>query len=420
MGKTLDTLIASGSFAREIAKLEEGRSSWRKTVEESSSIAKQFKDALNSTEQYSRLAETLALQTSADTIRKQYRALFDGESEGAKVAKHWQEVQEAQSQSIRKMLEPLDGLRGHFALEEAYRTQIEALTGGSAARELVKTALEQSKITPLAKAWVDQMDASRLQTEKLLEGLSLGSTIRESMKAFEKINKSWAVPKEMLDIVGSLSAVERAIGTVTLPSIDWKSAAALANVLGRDGIEGQLALLGIKQDGSLPVTPSPGAAPSEKGILSRRMQDQMAIVSFILALVAMWVTYAIFEHQERQGAEQQAKNDAQHARELKQLESLSKLIENALAQMTPNQEERFVVRERIATVRSKPADGASIEGRLLPQEVVRAIHRDTKWVEVEYYHWLHEEYRTGWVLKKYLERVPANYSKSSQEQKTDD
>jgi hypothetical protein len=32
---------------------------------------------------------------------------------------------------------------------------------------------------------------------------------------------------------------------------------------------------------------------------------------------------------------------------------------------------------------------------------------------VEYYHWLHEEYRTGWFLKKYLERVPANYSKSS-------
>lgn len=44
--------------------------------------------------------------------------------------------------------------------------------------------------------------------------------------------------------------------------------------------------------------------------------------------------------------------------------------------------------------------------------VVRKIDKDGKWVEVEYYHWLHEEYRTGWVLKKYLERVPANYSKA--------
>jgi len=48
----------------------------------------------------------------------------------------------------------------------------------------------------------------------------------------------------------------------------------------------------------------------------------------------------------------------------------------------------------------------------MPNEVVRAIEKDGKWVEIEYYHWLHEEYRTGWVMKKYLERVPANYLKA--------
>ena len=31
---------------------------------------------------------------------------------------------------------------------------------------------------------------------------------------------------------------------------------------------------------------------------------------------------------------------------------------------------------------------------------------------VEYYHWLHEQYRTGWVLKHYLERVPLSFSKN--------
>ena len=49
----------------------------------------------------------------------------------------------------------------------------------------------------------------------------------------------------------------------------------------------------------------------------------------------------------------------------------------------------------------------------MPNEVVRAIDKKGMWIEVEYYHWLHGQYLTGWVLKKYLERVPANFSKSS-------
>lgn len=32
-------------------------------------------------------------------------------------------------------------------------------------------------------------------------------------------------------------------------------------------------------------------------------------------------------------------------------------------------------------------------------DVVRAIDKDVKWIEEEYYHWLGEEYHTGWVLK---------------------
>lgn len=96
-----------------------------------------------------------------------------------------------------------------------------------------------------------------------------------------------------------------------------------------------------------------------------------------------------------------------------QIQSLTVLIEKALVKAAETPEERFVVRERPATVRSKPEHGSAVEGKLMPNEVVRAIDKDGKWIEVEYYHWLREEYRTGWVLKKYLERVPANYAKAS-------
>lgn len=70
------------------------------------------------------------------------------------------------------------------------------------------------------------------------------------------------------------------------------------------------------------------------------------------------------------------------------------------------------MRERVATVRSKPEHGSAVEGQLMPNEVVRKIDKDGKWVGVKYYHWLREEYGTRWVLKKYQERVPASYAKA--------
>jgi uncharacterized protein YgiM (DUF1202 family) len=150
----------------------------------------------------------------------------------------------------------------------------------------------------------------------------------------------------------------------------------------------------------------------EKGLLSRKQSDAVALMGLLLAIIGIWMTIQIFYYQENAGAAQQAKTDEQAAKHFRQLESLNHLVEQALEQAAKAQEERFVVRERIATARSKPEHGSAVEGKLMPNEVVRAIDRKGRWVEVEYYHWLHEEYRTGWVLKHYLERVPANYAKT--------
>jgi hypothetical protein len=94
------------------------------------------------------------------------------------------------------------------------------------------------------------------------------------------------------------------------------------------------------------------------------------------------------------------------------IEALSKLVEKALVHEAEPQEQRFVVRDRVALVRSRPESGSSVVGKLFPQEVVRPIAEDGKWIQFEYYHWLHQEYRTGWALKKYFQRV-ARPSKDS-------
>ena len=147
----------------------------------------------------------------------------------------------------------------------------------------------------------------------------------------------------------------------------------------------------------------------ERGLLSRKQADALALLSLLLTIL-------VFIYQEISSQQDKAKTEAFQIQttdslraQAQQIQSLTFLIEKALAQAAQVPEERMVVRERFAIVRSEPEHGATVEGKLMPNEVVRSIGRDGKWVEVEYYHWLREEYRNGWVLKKYLERVPANH-----------
>jgi uncharacterized protein YgiM (DUF1202 family) len=154
----------------------------------------------------------------------------------------------------------------------------------------------------------------------------------------------------------------------------------------------------------------PASDTSEKGLLSRKQSDALTLLSLLLTLL-------IFFYQEYSGQLDKAKTETFQAEttsalqtQARQIQHLTVLIEKALKQAANTPEERFVVRERVAIVRTKPQHGASMEGKLLPNEVVRCIDEDGKWIEVQYYHWIQKEYRTGWVLKKYLDRVPATYA----------
>ena len=232
-------------------------------------------------------------------------------------------------------------------------------------------------------------------------------------KTFNDANKQWAIPKELTESISSLKALQDSIGNLTLPVIDWSSAATLAQLLGKEGIASQLAAMGISADGSLieAVAEVSGAvgADQEKGIgLSRKTMELMALVSFIAAFLIPYL-------QELSSNAWQAKTDAELAahRQLlenqqKTIETLSNLIVSALQKEAERAHERFVVLERVATVRSKPESGSALVSKLLPREVVQPIAEDGKWIEVQYYDWLRQGYHTGWALKKYFKRVPAN------------
>ena len=399
-----------GTLAREMARIEEERTSWRKALIDTDLIGKHVRELAESSA-YAQVAKELkALQSPAMSIAKQYQDLLGPSSAMGSAYKAWQESERLQMEQMRKMFDPMEDIRKSVLGDTATQQLIKELTDGSSMRSQMKVIADQALgIGSVAKMLAQQAEDSRAQTKKLFENLGVGSSIQNYLKDFEHINKQWKVPNEVLGIVGSFKELQDQLGKVALPTIDWGSAAALARALGPEGIQEQLALLGIEPDGSM----HKHAEKPERGLLSRKQSDALAMLSLLLGIL-------FFLYQEISSQQDKAKTEAFQTQttatlqvQTQQIQSLTVLIEKALVKAAETPEERFVVRERPATVRSKPEHGSAVEGKLMPNEVVRAIDKDGKWIEVEYYHWLREEYRTGWVLKKYLERVPANYAKAS-------
>lgn len=402
------------SLAREMARIEEERLSWRNALIDSDLVGKQVRELVGNTI-YAQMAKELkALQPPVISIAKQYEDLLGSSSAIGSAYKAWQESERAQREQMRKMFDPMAEIRKSVLGDTTTQQLIMELTDGSSMRSRMKAITDQALgIGSVAKMLAQQAEDSRAQTKKLLEGLGVGSSIQSYLKDFEHINKQWKVPSEVLGLMGSVKELQEqlGLGKVALPTIDWGSAVALARAMGPEGIQEQLALLGIEPDGSM----NPMAGLPEKGILSKKQTDVITLINFLLMFV-------VFFYQENNSSLQQAKTDAFQAQtvemlqvQAQQIQNLTILIEKTLVQAAQAPEERLVVRDRIATVRSKPEHGSTMEGQLMPNEVVRKTDKDGKWVEIEYYHWLHEEYRTGWVLKKYLERVPANYAKTHQQ-----
>lgn len=402
---------ADGMLAREMARMEEERVSWRQALVHTDSIAKQMKELTQVGSVYAQMVKDIkALQSPASNLAQEYGDLLRVGSSALETVKLWQESRRAEQESVRRMLEPLADIRKNLMLDDSTQRLIKEITEGASLSNRLNDILAQATgAGAAAKIWAQQIEDSRVQARKLFDDLGVGNSIQNYIRDFEHVNRRWKVSSEVLDTVGSLKEIHARLGKVALPTIDWDSAATLARLLGREGIEDQLALLGVEPDGTLHEL----AEYPEKGLLSRKQADVLAILSLLLTL---W----IFVYQEYNNSLQQAKTESFQAQtsatlqaQAQQIHSLTVLLEKALVQAAEQPETRFVVRERTATVRSRPENGAPVEGMLLPNEVVRAIDRDGKWVEIEYYHWLHEEYRTGWVLKKYLERVPTNYSKNA-------
>jgi len=340
----------------------------------------------------------------SNSLAEQFKKLIGQDFAAVQMAKQMYDAQKTQEESIRKMLDPLVNIRSGLLADASIQRMIGEFSKPLAATDHFTKLMDQ---VAGPSAYLQSLhllsDTSIEHARVMLAETSVSTGLQQVMKSFEEANKHWAVPSALLESLSPLKAWQEQVGKLSLPVMDWASAAALAKVLGQDGIESQLAAWGIYPDGSV----NPQFVEQDEGGLglSRKSMELMALLSFILALlVPIYQAYSSAQSQAATDMKLEAQADALEGQR-KMIEALTKLVEKALVQEANRQDERFVVRDRVAVVRAKPEHGSSVVGKLLPNEVVRPISEDGKWIEFQYYHWLHQEYRSGWALKKYFQRV---------------
>lgn len=394
------------AIVREFERQDKLADSLRLGFENSIGINRELLSVLEGSSLAKLAHQLVGFHEPSQSIADQYRAIALGQPL-AKALAEWSEYGRTQSQAMQTLMGSAPHLQNSVLTSTISQELLDSMAIGHSLRQLNEQIETQTGIGAFAKMITRQMEGSLASTRKIFESDSVSTSLEHYLKDFARIDDRWKVPPEIVDLVGPLKALQERFGALSLPTIDWTSAATLAHVLRAEGIEEQLALVGIQPDGSLK---RPDINP-ERGLMSRGMADAVAILSLILGIL-------FFIHQESSSAQPEAKTEAFQAEtrakldlQVRQIESLTALLQQALVAAAQAPADRYVVRERPATVRSEPRHGAPVDGTLLPNEIVSVSGRDGMWVQVEYYHWVLEEYRTGWVLKKYLERVPASFER---------
>jgi hypothetical protein len=266
--------------------------------------------------------------------------------------------------------------------------------------------INQRSLTEVSK----RVLASIEDTRSVFAKSFVSDDFRRTIDSFRLAEKSWRIPDSLVESTSAFKALQDDLGDLSLPVLDRISARAFAEALGKEGIDVQLAELEV---------PTSKAEVAKSEDLSSGVEEPAPFKPWIgpraMELMQLWGILAsilIPFYQEIQSHAIQQKNEEDHAYfrsqldlQIKQLEALSKIVEKAIIKESRRNETMFVVRQRAASIRSKPVSGASIIGSLLPRETVRLMSERGKWVEVEYYNGIARRYSTGWVLKKYLTRV---------------
>lgn len=96
------------------------------------------------------------------------------------------------------------------------------------------------------------------------------------------------------------------------------------------------------------------------------------------------------------------------------VEKLPQLIESQVEAIVRRQllsvDAFFVVKERTAKLRAAPDAGSGVLALAFPNQKLKLLEENGKWIKVEFYDYLAQITREGWILKKYCSRLPSRHS----------
>ncbi len=358
---------------------------------------RQWLDAMRPALEINRKSDEVSkLANSSALLANQFGVASQLAKEMADQSRHWKRFTEPLSQIRESML---------FSDQVAKAMASSSLGWQNTARELAESLSASS----LAMRMSDEISKQMMGISSLhLERFA------ELTKPYQGLLDSMASGSFAAKAVREMAAQNNWAKRFQLPVIDSAAASAIAAIWGQEGVERQLESFGVEYHqlfDDIEMTQAQSQSSSQFKIPPVDFWTAFGILLAILMFIYQVRDSAQMESHlvsEIQLSRDEAKNGTRLIEQL-----LKALIESR----QPNEEgeTQFVVRSRVATIRNSPRAGSTAIAEIFPNQVVTLLDEDGKWIEVSYFDWLKQEVRTGWVLKKYLVRVPAGRPYSQNE-----
>ena len=398
----LSSLTGVDSTARELAKA----TSWRDEIERS-------------------LRPTLAIQQQMEQIKNSLGA--SAYARDYLAANSVAKMVEQQQRLVRDAIGPLAQLRAESVWERE-RAQMLAFSQSSisqhgyaktiadthfSATEAMRKAYEG--INGTAKSIMDSLSVDR---RAMIEAAS-----RPYAGLVESLTRESASVKALRDMVDAASWIKQ----FKMPIIDAASAAAVAKTWGMEGALREIRSMGLDAHtlqafattfadmGDVGAWESDDDAGDKPIAVNarRRLSPEMwlSIFSVHLAiLVPIWQKMDSDATETRLSAEIKGISvqlDDHEMKSAERLKALTRMVDHMMEQSATKavDEIDFVVRSRVALIRTVGQSGSRVVAEVFPNQVVKLASENGKWIEVHYFDWTAQEERSGWALKKYFLRV---------------
>lgn len=363
-------------------------SSMSEVMKQSMNLQQQWSDAMRPALEFNRrFDEAFKLANSSALLANQFGVASQLAKAMAEQSIHW-----------NKFTEPLSQIRESMLFSD------------QVAKSMASASLGwQNTARKLAESLSASSSAMRMSDEISKHMMGISSL---HLERFAELTKPY---QGLLDSIASDSFAVKAAREMAvqynwakqfqLPIIDSAAARAIAAIWGHEGVERQLKSFGVDYHQLFEDIETEQEQPQSPSQFKIPPVDFWTAFSILLAIL-------MFVYQYRDSAQMESRlvSEIQLSRDDHKngTQLIEKLLKALIESKQPNEEgeTQFVVRSRVATIRTSPRAGATAIAEIFPNQVVTLLDEDGKWIEVSYFDWLKQEVRTGWVLKKYLVRVP--------------